>query len=137
MTAKAFLDTNLWIYAYAKNPVEKHQTVERLINQSSHHIHISAQVLGEIFNVLTKKKLTSQADAASIVSEIINDFTVLEINALSVTQAMAINQRYGYTYWDSLILAAALLNDGAIVYSQDMQHNQLIDSQLRRLNPFL
>ena len=137
MTDKVFLDTNLWIYAYAKRPVEKHQTVKNLINQPSNQIQISARVLGEIFNVLTKKKFTSQADAASIVAELINDFPVFEITSSSVTQAIEISQRYGYTYWDSLILATALLNDCAIVYSEDMQHNQLIDSQLRLLNPFL
>jgi predicted nucleic acid-binding protein len=42
-----------------------------------------------------------------------------------------------YTYWDSLILATALLANCTIGYSEDMQHNQLVESQLRIVNPFV
>ncbi len=45
--------------------------------------------------------------------------------------------RYGYSYWDSLIIATALQNDCSILYSEDMQHNQLIEGKLRIINPLI
>jgi predicted nucleic acid-binding protein len=137
MTDKIFLDTNLWIYAYSRNPIEKAQTIEALVNDPSKDVHISTQVLGELFNVLTRKKLTSQVNAVAIVTELINDFTVLEIDASKVLQAIEVNSRYGYTYWDSLIVATALSTNCMTLYSEDMQHNQLIEHKLHIVNPFL
>ncbi len=136
MTDRIFLDTNLWVYVYAKNPIEKTQAIEALIADPSSQIQVSTQVLGELFNVLVRKKFTSQADAANIIFELISDFAVIEIDAPKVMQAIRINQRYGYTYWDSLIIATALLSNCTILYSEDMQHNQLIENQLCILNPF-
>ena len=137
MTDRIFLDTNLWIYAYSRNPIEKAQMIEALVDNSSKEVQISTQVLGELFNVLTRKKLTSQENAAIIVAELIDDFTVLEIDTLKVLRALKINSRYGYTYWDSLIVATALLSECSILYSEDMQHNHLIENELCIVNPFL
>lgn len=137
MTNRVFLDTNLWIYFYAKDPADKSQTVTQLISNNAELIWLSTQTLGELFHVLTRKKFTSQTEAVAIVSDLIESFPVWDINVAKVSKALEINTKYGYTYWDSLILATALLGDCAIVYSEDMQHNQLIDSQLRLLNPFL
>ncbi|WP_073070363.1 PIN domain-containing protein [Phormidesmis priestleyi] len=136
MTDRIFLDTNLWVYVYAKNSIDKTQAIEALIADPSSQLQVSTQVLGELFNVLVRKKFTSQADAANIIFELISDFAVIEIDAPKVMQAIRINQCYGYTYWDSLIVATALLSNCIILYSEDMQHNQLIENQLRILNPF-
>ena len=72
MTGRIFLDTNLWIYLYAKAPPEKYQKVEEIINKNSQSIQISTQVLDEIFHVLTRKKFTSKADAITIISDILS-----------------------------------------------------------------
>ncbi|APB35038.1 Putative nucleic-acid-binding protein, contains pilt domain [Gloeomargarita lithophora Alchichica-D10] len=50
---------------------------------------------------------------------------------------MEINIRYGYSYWDSLIIATALQSNCNILYSEDMQHDQLIEGKLRIINPLL
>lgn len=137
MSDKIFLDTNLWIYLYAKDPSEKYQKVEKIIKDNLALIQVSTQVLGELFHVLTRKNFTSQADAITIISDIINAFPVLAIDTPHVLQAIEIKAKYNYSYWDSLIIATALLSDCSIIYSEDMQHNQLIDSKVRILNPFL
>jgi predicted nucleic acid-binding protein len=49
MTDKIFLDTNLWIYLYAKDPPEKSHKVEDIIKNNLHSLAISTQVLGELF----------------------------------------------------------------------------------------
>ncbi|MDF5722730.1 MAG: PIN domain-containing protein [Rhizonema sp. PD37] len=57
MIDRIFLDTNLWIYLYAKEPPEKYQKIEIIIKDSSPLIQVSTQVLGELFHVLTRKNL--------------------------------------------------------------------------------
>jgi predicted nucleic acid-binding protein len=136
MSNNIFLDTNLWIYLYAKNPPDKYQKVAGIIQNNSSLLLISTQVLGELFHVLTRKKFTSKTDAITIISDLINTFPVQAINTAEVIQALEINTKYNYSYWDSLIIATALLGKCSIIYSEDMQHNQLIDNKIRILNPF-
>jgi predicted nucleic acid-binding protein len=61
----------------------------------------------------------------------------LPIESANVLQAMEVKQKYGYSYWDSLVLATALLHNCSIVYSEDMHHSQLINTTLRIINPFV
>lgn len=136
MTDKVFLDTNLWIYFYAKDLPDKADTVTQLINDNAELIWLSTQTLGELFHVLTRKKFTTQAEAATIILDLIDSFPVWDIDSSKVLKALEINARYGYAYWDSLILATALLGDCSVIYTEDLHHNQLIDDQLRILNPF-
>ena len=136
MIDKIFLDTNLWIYLYAKNPPDKYQKVVEIIKINSSSLLISTQVLGELFHVLTRKNFTSKTDAITIISDLINTFPVQAINTAEVIQALEINTKYNYSYWDSLIIATALLGKCSIIYSEDMQHNQLINNKIRILNPF-
>ena len=97
---------------------------------------ISTQVLGELFHILTQKNFTSKTDTITIISDLINTFPIQAINTAEVIQALEINTKYNYSYWDSLIVATALLGKCSIIYSEDMQHNQLIDNKIRILNPF-
>lgn len=93
--------------------------------------------MGELFHVLTRKKFTSKPDAMRIILDIVNTFSRQSINTIEVIEALEINAKYNYYYWDSLIIATALLSECSIIYSEDMQHNQLIDKKVRILNPFV
>lgn len=66
-----------------------------------------------------------------------NTFPIQAINTTEVIQALEINAKYNYSYWDSLIIATALLSKYSIIYSEDMQHNQLIENKVRIINPFV
>jgi len=55
MKDEVFVDSNLWIYLYSEG--EKSAIIFKVINQHFDHIIVSTQLLGECFNVLTKKKL--------------------------------------------------------------------------------
>jgi predicted nucleic acid-binding protein len=137
MTDRIFLDTNLWIYLQDGSSGDKSQRVSDLIRDNAGIILISTQVLGELYHVITRKKIASPQVAGQVVRDLLEDFPVLNIDPPNVKKALEINLRYGYTYWDSLILATALLANCTIVYSEDMQHNQLVESQLRIVNPFV
>ncbi len=134
---KVMIDTNLWVYLYAKNPDNKYRKVRELIDNHFDSIIISTQILGELYNVLTKKKLIDQEAAKQIILENSLNFQVVEIDLIKVVTALDINSKYGYSYWDSLVIATALNYDCSIIYSEDMQHNQFIENKTRIVNPLL
>jgi predicted nucleic acid-binding protein len=136
MSAKVFLDTNLWVYFYTKDPLEKTEIVSNLITENRHSLILSTQILGELYNVLTRKKLFTKPQTASIIKTLVNTFPIHDIDSLKVLKAIEISDRYGYTYWDSLILSTALLSYCTILYSEDMQHSQQIEGAISILNPF-
>jgi predicted nucleic acid-binding protein len=135
MSDRILLDTNLWVYLYSKDPVEKYEKVHDLFLPRMQSLVISTQILGELYNVLVKKKFRTQSQAQEIISQLVAGFDILEIDASKVLKALEINNRYGYSYWDSLIVATALLSDCNILYSEDMQHLHRIADQLVIINP--
>ncbi|MBS1524234.1 MAG: hypothetical protein JST19_01215 [Bacteroidetes bacterium] len=58
-------------------------------------------------------------------------------NELSISEACKIAEKYGYSFYDSLIISAALSSNCGILYSEDMTHNHLIEKKLRIINPFV
>ena len=133
MPDNVFFDSNLWIYSYSKT--EKSSIVIELINQHFGHIIISSQVLS--VNVLTRKKIKTAEQAQQIIEDIAALSQVADIDKQSVAHAIRIHLKYQYSYYDSLIIASALENHCVILYSEDMQHQQVIESQLKIINPFV
>jgi predicted nucleic acid-binding protein len=136
MSAKILLDTNLWVYLYAKDPPERYSQVRQIVTTQFEDIVISTQILGELYNVLTRKNLTIIPEAKAIILEMVTTFPVLEIDTAKVLQALDISTRYQYSYWDSLVIATALLADCQTLYSEDMHHQQVIENKTQILNPF-
>jgi predicted nucleic acid-binding protein len=136
MTDRIFIDTNLWVYLFSDD-IEKRRAVCELTRDNFKTIHVSSQVLGELFNILTKKNITGLEKAQKIVGRISNDFFVLSIDKEIVKDAITVKLRYGYSYWDSLIIASALKVEARILYSEDLHHNHTIENELKILNPFV
>jgi len=136
MTDRIFVDTNLWVYLFS-DEVEKRRSVCELIRENFKNVYISSQVLGELFNVLTKKGITGLEKAQRIVDKISDDFSVVSIDKEIVKEAITLKLRYGYTYWDSLIIAGALNVKARTLYTEDLHHNQTIENELKVLNPFI
>lgn len=67
-----------------------------------------------------------------------NDRIFIDTNILvyAFKRCLALKKRYGYSYWDSLILASALESECSVVYSEDMQDGQSIEQTLTIKNPF-
>jgi predicted nucleic acid-binding protein len=51
-------------------------------------------------------------------------------------RGLAVFERYRFSLYDSMLIAAALIAGAKIIYSEDLQHGQVIDNQLRVTNPF-
>lgn len=69
--------------------------------------------------------------------ELTENFIIFINHPPTVKRACAIGSRYGYAFYDSLIIASALEAGCEILYSEDLQHMQVIDHKLQIINPFV
>jgi len=129
----AFADSNIVLYALGDEPL-KRQVAWRILFQSP---VISVQVLNECSNVLIKKRKVDKSKVRATLEDVLQFASVEAIGLPTVEAAWTLMDRYRFSYFDSLILASALMADCQILYSEDMRHGQVIDGQLTIVNPFL
>lgn len=133
MTGRPFFDTNFVLYAYT--PSESYtQRAEQLLLQGG---EISVQVLNEIVSVARRKLKMNWGQ----VRQLIQDTLLFCPHPRPLTadlhlHAIRISERYGFAIWDGLIVASALDADCDMLYTEDMQHGQVIEG-IRIVNPFL
>jgi predicted nucleic acid-binding protein len=133
MSGEAFLDTNILIYAAAKNDPRAEVPTSLLENGGV----ISVQVLNEFANVARRKLNWPWPD----VVEALAAFRVLCSEPLPITlaiheAALAIAERDGLSFYDSLIVASALAAGCSTLFSEDMQDGRIVDGRLTIRNPF-
>jgi predicted nucleic acid-binding protein len=139
MSAKYFLDTNIFVYSFDPRQPEKRECALNLIADALQGGDglISTQVIQEFLNVATRKfalpmKISdSQAYLTRVLNPLCQVFPDLALYEISLD----IQQETGYSFYDSLILAGALRGGCAILYSEDLQAGQQIHS-LQIINPF-
>lgn len=133
MSDKIFLDTNVLIYALDGESIKGTKALQVLENASN--LVISTQVIGEFITATTRKRVLSFEDAASWARDFMNILQTAVIDVNCIEAAVRIKQKYGYAYYDSLIVATALQTGCTHLYSEDMHHGQTVDG-LTIINPF-
>lgn len=134
MNAKVFLDTNVLIYCYTST--EPTKNVAALAVAESPEACISTQVLQELANTLSRKFKKTWLEIDAVLDEVCQNFVVHRNTEQTVRAATSLARRYGYSFYDSLILSAALENGCTAVFSEDMQTGQVIEGTLKIANPF-
>lgn len=136
MTDKFFVDTNILVYAFLKNDMERHQVAAQLFSgMLDKEIFISTQVMSELYSALVKNRVEHDRITKYMV-ELEESMNICAVALDTVKKCLYLKKRYLYSYWDSLILASALENYCTILYSEDMQHKQIIEQSLTIINPF-
>ena len=135
---KIFIDTNIIIYAYDVTAGNKHKVAASILNDlwDSGFGVISTQVLQEFF-VNVVQKIPRPIDK-KLAKEIVRDFLkwhVVVNNGDSILDAIDICVKFGYSFWDSMIIEAAIKGDAAVLMSEDLQDGQVI-SGVTITNPF-
>jgi predicted nucleic acid-binding protein len=136
MNDKVFFDTNILLYLYSTDEPEK-QAV------SLHAVHacacptVSTQTLNELANTLFRKMRVQWHVIDAVLAEVEQAFRIEPVTVPVIRQACAIAERYRYAYYDSAVLASALSCGCTLLFSEDMQHGQIIEERLRIVNPFL
>lgn len=133
MSALKFADTNIVVYAVGKDS-EQRDTARRIIAEG---VTVSAQVINETVSVLTRKQGAALGVAHEVAESLLDLCEVIPVDARTIREAIRLAKRYSLSHWDSLIVAAALLAGCETLYSQDMQHEQLIEERLKIVNPFV
>jgi predicted nucleic acid-binding protein len=133
MPDKFFIDSNVCLYLFDKDRI-KATTAEKLFTDGA---VISTQVLAEIANVLVKKFLFSKKDAIDTVRFIKNKVEVQPVTHEVIDLASGIFIRYGFSFFDSMIIAAALSANCTILYSEDLHPKQVFYKKLTVINPFV
>ena len=133
MPAKAFLDTNVLIYALAEND-PRCAKAEELLEAG---VAVSVQVLNEFASVAPKKLAMLWAEIAKAIEA----FLVLCPSPLPITLelhtgARVIAEKQGYGIYDALVIGAALEAGCVVLYSEDLQDGQRIGGKLIIRNPF-
>ncbi len=137
MSAKVFIDTNIWVYAKVEIPgSEKHLLSCNFLKNNKDSIVISTQVINEYYNVLIKNQIPEPGIQKSVF-QLLTEVELVLITFETIVKSWEIRSRYNYSVYDSLIVASALEADCNVLYSEDLQHQQLIESKLRIINPFL
>lgn len=128
-----FFDTSVLFYLLS-NDVRKADRVEALL---AHRGIISVQVLNEFTAVALRKVGLPLLEIREILDTVRAVCTVEPLTATTHDRGMEIFERYKFSFYDSVIVAAALIVGAKVLYSEDLQHGQVIDRQLRIVNPFL
>jgi predicted nucleic acid-binding protein len=125
-------DTSVLIYLLSEDE-EKADRVEELLAENG---VISVQVLNEFTTVSRRKFGLSSLECREILGTV---RAVCETQPLTVEShdlGIEISDRYGLSVYDSMIVASASLAGCKTLYSEDLQHRQVIDGKLTVINPF-
>ena len=134
MSDKIFVDTNILIYSIA-NELQKRTIAEDvLLNQE---IVISPQVIGEFVAVSIRKRILPQPQVIAYARQFMQVFEVHAMTQHMVASALDVMALYQFSYWDSLIIAAALKSQCTWLYTENLQDGQQIEKTLTIYNPFL
>jgi predicted nucleic acid-binding protein len=128
-----FFDTSVLFYLLSSD-ARKADRVEALLAQRG---IISVQVLNEFTVAALRKVGLPLRDIREILDTVRAVCTLEPLTATTHDRGMEICERYKFSFYDSLIVAAALIAGATVLYSEDLQHGQVIDRQLRIVNPFL
>ena len=131
---RTFVDTNVLVYAFTKDEPEKQEMALSALDNCLPVI--SSQVLKEFANVLLKKKSVDARVISNMLHEISDVAEIVEEKSILIFRALGTCEKYGYSFYDTLIVESALAADCAVLLSEDMQDGRIIGDKLRILNPF-
>lgn len=133
MQDKVFLDTNILLYAFSSVEIYKHDIAVKLVLSDA---VISTQVINEVTVNLIKKFNFSEDKVSDFIQSSYNRYEFAPLNLETFLKASSLRKEYLLSYYDSVIVAAALMADCRILYSEDMQHELLVEKSLKIVNPF-
>ncbi len=138
MKDKYFIDSNIIVYAHDHSEKKKYNISKKLILNGimNENIVISTQVLSEFFVTVTKKiKKKLPVKTARKEIDLLKSLQIIEIDIDLILLAIDILLKYKLSYWDSLIISAAKRSGATVIYTEDMNAGQKIES-IKIINPF-
>ncbi|MBN1184842.1 MAG: PIN domain-containing protein [Bacteroidales bacterium] len=129
-----FIDTNILVFCFTNDEPAKRQAALNIVNDPN--TFISTLVLTELSNTLKKKFKQDWQTIEKVIAEVSSDFNIYVNKPATIERACQIADKYQYSFYDSLIITAALSSNCITLYTEDMQDGQVIDNILTIVNPF-
>lgn len=140
MSDKFFIDTNIFIYSFDKTDIKKQEIAKDIICDALDSFNgcISYQVIQEFLNVATQKFKTplTTNDCCKYLEDVLEPLCEVFSSINHYKDVLEIKQGWRYSFYDSLIISAALSVNCNILYTEDLQHDQHIRG-LTIINPFI
>lgn len=138
MIDMVFLDSNIWLYILLPGQRADYSTLAKSLIRSNHgNIILSSQVVIEVAVNLLRKGKFGEPEIVKFIENAYQDYAVIEVSKAIMLHASKLRSKYSLSYFDSLILSAALEAGATILYSEDMHHGLVVESQLTIVNPFV
>lgn len=133
-----FVDTNVLLYAVDPRQPDKQARAQAWLQHCWQRDcgRISTQVLHELFANLRRVAPALDVEEARRLVRGYRAWTPWIVDDETVDSAWQLQDRFAFSYWDALMVAAAQQQGCAVLLTEDLQHGQVID-QLRIVNPFL
>ena len=139
MSARFFLDTNIFVYSFDRSAAAKNRRTTELIREavSTRKGIVSYQVVQEFFNLALRKfaEPMSIAEAEQYLGAVFRPLLAVQSSPALSSEALRLTDRHRLSWYDSLIVAAAIEGGCGVLYSEDLQHGQQF-GQLKVENPF-
>ena len=140
MKGKFFIDTNIFVYSFDNTDERKQSISRRLISDAleKHTGIISCQVVQEFLNIALNKfkNKIKPEDAKEYLTAVLASLCEIFPGMNFYLKSLEIKAATGFSFYDSLIVAAAIQGNCTILYTEDLQHNRNI-GDLKIINPFL
>ena len=131
--ADAFIDTSVIFYLLSGDSARADRAEELLLRRGT----INIQVLNELAAVALRKHALSLAELREFLQSVRELCVTHPLTVETHERGLEIAERYGYSLYDSMNIAAALLAECRTLYTEDLQHGQVIDKRLTVINPFV
>jgi len=140
MSAKYFLDTNIFVYSFDKAAPAKARMSTDLIRQAvvSGAGIVSYQVVQEFLNVALRRfaQPMTVAEAEQYLGTIFRPLLAVQSSQSLFAEALRLQEKHRLSWYDSLIVAAAIESECSVLYSEDLQHGKKFGG-LQVKNPYL
>jgi predicted nucleic acid-binding protein len=127
-----FFDTNVLLYLVSSDTARADRAEAVLACGGT----ISTQVLNEFAAVALRKLALTPAEITEVLAPIKQICRVEPLTLATHDRALALVERYRFSWYDALIVAAALEADCETLHTEDLQHGQCIDNRLTVIDPF-
>jgi len=139
MSGVDFLDTNVLVYAVDASSPGKRAVAQAIVGRAleDRSAVVSFQVVQETLQALTRKArvVARDADVAAFLEDVLVPLWTVQPTPALYRKAIAIQASHGYSFYDSLVVAAAIGAGCKRLLSEDLQHGQRIEG-VRIENPF-
>jgi predicted nucleic acid-binding protein len=127
------LDSNILIYNHSLDYESKRLIARDFFKENP---VISSQVISEYINVMKRNFKMQKQELLNLCSLWLEKCSIQPVVLSTIKLAQNLINRYDFQIFDGIIIAAALEANCNILYSEDMQNGQIIESTLRVVNPF-